>query len=208
MGAVLSQALIGDYATQLVTWNPADKGADIVLSGGNLSVTGSGGVTNAVRATLARSTGKFFFEFTLTNPGSSSGAAVIGFANAAASIAAQIGTSDASAGLVSEGAVAFGATGSASFTIANAISQTWVAGDVVQVAIDLTAGKIWFGRNGTYLTGSPSAGTLPAVTFASGLVLFPAFASSSTTLGTGTANFGATPFSSIPPAGFRPWNVL
>lgn len=37
---------------------------------------------------------------------------------------------------------------------------SWVSGDVLNVALDMTNGKIWLGRNGTYYnSGNPAAGT-------------------------------------------------
>ena len=36
-------------------------------------------------------------------------------------------------------------------------------GDIIQVAVDMDAGKIWFGINGTYIgSGNPSSGANPA----------------------------------------------
>ena len=75
-----------------------------------------------------------------------------------------------------------------------------------QIAIDFGAGYIWFGRNGTWLTGNPALGTSPALTF-SGLSLFPAFTGSSTTLGWGTVAFAPNSFYYPMPAGFAAWQA-
>lgn len=41
-------------------------------------------------------------------------------------------------------------------------SPSYVAGDTFMVAADMDNAKIWFGRNGSWLSGDPAAGTTPA----------------------------------------------
>ncbi len=89
------------------------------------------------------------------------------------------------------------------------------AGDTVMVAVDMTAGKIWFGKNGTWLgTGNPSTGANPQY---SGLTGTKAFAVDTlASAGTIQANFGQSGrfgtsyygaaggyFTYAPPTGFQ-----
>lgn len=53
-------------AITYATWNPADKGANITLSGGNLTATTSAFAWDAVRTTISKSTGKWYFEMSIT----------------------------------------------------------------------------------------------------------------------------------------------
>ena len=97
------------YAPYTTTWNPSDKGADIVLSNNNLTASGSGGVNNTVRATTSNSGGKWYFEFALNNPGSNSNACVIGFATGNANVLSTYLSAVANtAGLAFEGGTAVG----------------------------------------------------------------------------------------------------
>jgi len=74
-------------------------------------------------------------------------------------------------------------------------------GDVVQVAVDLDAGKIWFGVNNTWIdSGNPASGTNAAYTGLSGTYL--------PTIGVldggkCNTNWGARPFAYTAPSGFK-----
>jgi hypothetical protein len=48
------------------TWNPADKAAGITLSGSDLIATASDADIYAVRSTIGKSSGKWYFEYTVT----------------------------------------------------------------------------------------------------------------------------------------------
>lgn len=53
------------------TWNPADKGANITLSNGNRTATATVGAAENTRSIMGHSTGKYHFEFTVDNVGTS-----------------------------------------------------------------------------------------------------------------------------------------
>lgn len=83
-------------APTYATWNPADKGASIVLSGGDLAVTNStGGTWNSVRGTIGKSSGKWQFEVEITGGGPFVNV-VIGVGLASANVDSYVG-SDANA---------------------------------------------------------------------------------------------------------------
>ena len=74
-------------------------------------------------------------------------------------------------------------------------------GNVVQVAIDFDAGKIWFGNGGTYFeSGNPSTGANANITFTGGAELLSPFVRSLSS--TFNFNFGQRPFSYTVPTGF------
>jgi hypothetical protein len=76
------------------------------------------------------------------------------------------------------------------------------SGDILNVAIDVDAGKVWFGLNGTWFaSGDPAAGTSES---ASGLTSLPLVVSSYhyTNAGTTTFDFGQLGFTYTPPTGF------
>ena len=101
------------------TWNPADKDGTLTLSGGDLTVTktGASGFGN-VRSTTSKTTGKHYYEATAFG---SLGNAGIGVANAVASLTNYLGVDSNSYGWYDTG---FGG------------STTFVAGDVIGIAID------------------------------------------------------------------------
>lgn len=78
---------------------------------------------------------------------------------------------------------------------------TYTSTDVAMVAIDLDAGKLWFGKNGTWNgSGNPATGDNPAYTGVSGTLFPMAYLVDNCSL---TANFGASAFSHSVPSGFN-----
>jgi hypothetical protein len=74
-------------------------------------------------------------------------------------------------------------------------------------ALDIDAGKLWYGKNGTWeASGSPTTGANPSQTFTAGQTMSPAVSS-----GGGTplfeANFGSLGFTHTVPTGFRALNT-
>ena len=83
--------------------------------------------------------------------------------------------------------------------------------DIVQYALDVDSGKLWFGRNGVWYnsswatTGDPANGLNPTV---SGLDTNKTyFACASFFNGSAKFNFGQKPFKFPPPDGFQPLNT-
>lgn len=187
----------------MATWNPADKTAALVLSNGNLTAahTASGEDTQGVRGTLAHDAGKRYFEVVVDALSGASVWFIAGVNNAGADISF-FGTLDSWL-YVSDGSTyGDGASGS---TFA-----TFAAADVVCVAVDLDAGKVWFGKNGSWLgSGDPATGANPAFTF-SGETLFPyvQFASESTGSFQGTGAFALADMAYPPPDGFLAWDEV
>jgi len=185
----------------VVTWNPSDKGAGITLSNGDLDLV-SNGAFYSVRATLSRSTGKFYYEQTIVTASTSN--LMLGWMSGAASLATYIGNSAIGAAVNSTTTTTY----NNGFTVVNNYSLAApVQGDVVMFAIDYDAGKAWVGKNGTWsASGDPAAGTNPWVTFTANTALFPAgcsFDASHKLRG----NFGASAFGTSPPSGFSAFQL-
>jgi hypothetical protein len=80
-------------------------------------------------------------------------------------------------------------------------------GDTIMLAMDVDAGKLWYGKNGSWEgSGNPATGANPAHTFTAGSYMSPAVAS-----GSGTplfeAKFGSTGFTYTAPTAFKPLNT-
>ena len=76
--------------------------------------------------------------------------------------------------------------------------SSYTTGDIIGVAFDLTNGKIWFSKNGTWQnSGDPVAGTNAAfTTLSSTVTYFPAFGDASGgSTSTFDCNFGSPPYS-------------
>ncbi len=179
------------------TWNSADSGSVITLSGGNLTADGNTATSiGKVRATNGRSSGKYYFEIAYPDE---QGASFCGLAGAATPLNTNVGTDANSYGIRYSGnkynSNVDGGAILGSFTFAGLVH-------VLMVAVDLTAGLIWFGRDGTF-SGSPSAGTGAAYSGLSGLY-FPA-ASPGTSANRKVLRCALASFQTAPPSGFSAW---
>jgi hypothetical protein len=185
-----------------VVWATFDGTAtNVTLSNGNRTATHSNTSTNSgARPTSSKTAGKFYFEITY---------------NTAPSVGDPVGILQTSAtytNLVTNGSNCCSVFGSGEVYSLNTSQSIqfpggFTAGNVLSVAVDFGAGKLWFRKNGgiwnnngsadpaTNVSGTPFAapggGYTPAVGFTTG--------------GSGnnvTANFGASAFAYAVPAGF------
>lgn len=176
------------------TWNPLDKSVNTILSNGNLTATETGGIDQQVRATIGKSSGKWYWELTSVNMALE--------ANSTWGISQITDSLDTSPGY-----------GPNSYALANGYGGTWhdrgtlgfggyntyttaLTDDTVTVgfALDMDAGTLEIYFNGvsqgiafTGLTGTfyPASGSYSGYTLQT------------------TANFGATWFSYPVPDGFN-----
>lgn len=167
------------------TWNPNDKHANIVLSNGNLTAVNSvnNGGDIMVRATIGKSSGKWYWEYSFSNYPNPITA---GIAKAAATLSNYVG-SDAS------GYCYYYNGNKYNNNQAAAYGGTYGPGDVIGVALDMDAGTLTFYKNGVSqgMAFSGLSGTFyPAVTDNSAVNFV-------------TANFGATSFKYPVPTGFN-----
>ena len=184
-----------------MAWNSADKTAGITLADANrtASATLSGEDTQGARAQTALSTGKVYFEVEVSTLSGADVYLIIGVGVGSSDLT-YWGTLD-SWQYVSTGEThGDGATG--------ATLSTFAAADVIGVAIDFDASKVWFAKNNTW-SGSPSAGTSPVFTIAEPETypLYPLIQYYATDSGTfaATAAFETTDLTYSPPSGFTAW---
>lgn len=162
-------AFFGSLRTY-ATWNPADKGAAITLSGGDLITTQT---TSAglVRATIGKSSGTAQWEVI-----PSTAANNFGVANASASLSQYCGANGNSWGLYGpDGKLYTNGSGGSALLV-------YGSGDVITMLLDMDAGTLKAKKNG----GS-------VVTLVTGLTgtIYPAWGDA-TTVDSATTNFGAT----------------
>lgn len=173
-------------AKTYATWNPSDKNANITLSGGNLTATASVANHYACRATIWKSTGKWYWEVTVI---SNVWTMLIGVGNSSMSIA-------------NGSYVGFDINGwwyhingtKYNNAWATAYGATYANGNVIGVALDMGAGTITMYKNNVSQWTMYSSLTW---------TLFPAISlywSSSLSV-----NFGATAMTYAPPAWFNAW---
>lgn len=177
----------------LATWNFEDKYGSIGLSGGNLVATSATNDDGVVRATIGKSTGKWYWEITLTNGDSVD--AVIGVANASPDLDWGLGNSNLPG-------VAFGADGYIYTSNNQGEGEVcgYSEGQVIGVALDVSTARVYFSNNGAWLTGSdPATNTGGRPTGLSGMDSYPAVSPNGTML---TANFGQSAFKYPPPSGY------
>lgn len=182
------------------TWDSGNKGSGITLSGGDLVATGSAS-NSVVKSTTSHSTGKYYYEATITN---FAGAEYLfGIASTGFSLAAGDMYTTTTACCVRAGdAIYFNGAALSGFLAGT-------TGDVMGFAIDLDALLFWANRNGGAWTnsGNPAAGTGGAsIAALSGGPWFAACClPHATTFNVLTANFGGSAYGQTPPAGFGNW---
>ena len=190
-------------AVATTTWNPADKAAGITLSGGNLTAASASGSMVAVRTVSSYSTGKFYSSSVTT---SSNNLVAMSICNATYSLTTSpLATLNCIGVALTSGNVFLNSGGICTGAAIN-------VGDVLDVAVDLSAKRHWYRINGGVWFGNGGASPNPATGVngcdISGIAAGPYY----TTVGqaTGgatsiTSNFGATAYTNAAPAGFGNW---
>ena len=189
----LTSATTANYAVM----NPLINGSSLI--NGNLKQNTSAPINFA---TIGQSSGKWYWEVTITTQ--STAAQKIGIANSTAT-----------------GELGDTATGWAMIVQTNANGQsinngslsssytTFAQGDILNIAVDVGGGKVWWGKNGTWLnSGVPASGTGAIYTNVSGAI-FPAASNIDKGVGSGVLdyNFGQQPFVYTPPTGYVALNT-
>ena len=180
------------------TWNPADKGGNLTLSNGNLTVENNTNGWNSVRATLGKTTGKWYWELTQDSGASDATCGLPAIMDDGADITNYAGFSAKSAGAQvgnTYNGLVNGVTGNHTGAVG-----AMGAGTVFGFAMDVDAGKIWISKNGTWVNGDPTGAHVWGI---GADTWFPAFSGNSTAGFVWTANFGATPFVYTVPTGFN-----
>lgn len=204
-----------DVGGVAATWDPTrimSGDYAVVLGNGNRTATQvtAAGVSKEVHGTTVRTSGKFYYEVAFTRTGGTSGTVF----NAAAGVEWEDPNSPYIANTGGAGSSAFGWSNNSVIGKDGAyvsFSEGFVSGDVLMIAADLDGGKVWFGKNGTWV-GDPGAGTGAAFTdIKSGTGT--EFAPQASIYGAQapyvpyalTANFAPADFAYVPPPGFTYW---
>ena len=191
--------------------NPLDKAAAITTQNGNLQIAGSStGNYNGIRASFGAKTGKYYWEIKFPNTG----------------YITTIGIARADAGRIDNGNqptyrivlglgswfTTYNSNNVDTFVNANINYGNWSGAsnystnDVYMIAVDFTAGKIWWGKNGSWFnnsgTANPATGTDPRITFTTGNEWFPYSQEASSTSCNPSYNFGQQGFVYTPPLNF------
>jgi len=178
----------GEVSGNYATFNPLAKASHVSLSNGNLEAVNTAGTSQSrANATIAISSGKWYFEGTVTGSSAYHEIGVI-----TTDMATVNGIGFYSGGYAYNQATGekFNNNGTASY------GATYATGDVIGVALDLDNGTLVFYKNGA------SQGT--AFTGLSG-TFTPAMGTYSSVGAFGwTANFGQRAFAYSAPSGFSP----
>jgi hypothetical protein len=189
------------------TFDPTKKAAAITLTNGNLTATSGSGATAGtnVSTVAGHSTGKFYAEFTLVTRTGAAENSIVGIVNDNFGFGTNyIGSANQSIGYTDAGTVYFNGGVVATYS-------AYAQGDVICIAVDLDAKKVWFRVNGGNWnnsgTDNPATNT-GGLAFGLGFDLdYPVYASVEGEVNTDawTANFGATAYAQTPPSGFVNW---
>ena len=187
-GSVAANSNSTSAVIQYATWNPSDKNANLALSNGNRTATGW--VTNwaAVRATLGKSSGKWYWEVHWDT--SDSAAVALGIGTSSASIAnGNFPGTDANGHgyYYSNGNYYTGNSPSA-------YGAGFAPGDTIGFALDMTGGTLTIYKNNS------SQGVM--VSGLSG-TFYPMLGAGAAGAPILTANFGLTAFTYTPPSGYN-----
>ncbi len=180
-------------------WSSSDKGANVVLSGGNLIATGGTPANQGVRSVDRQALGKFYVEHTMTTWAGA--ATCVGFITQTATLATNINFGTVF--VLASGGVNCGGAQIASLGVR-------ASGDVIGIAIDLTSRLIWFrvapsGNWNGNASANPATGVgggdISLSVGGVGIPLYP-FAAFSTNGHSVTSNFGDTAFTGAVPSGY------
>lgn len=172
-------------------FDPSQKGANIALS--NADKTATMGTTDwqTIKTLTGRSSGKWYFEFTIVSSGST---VFGGLATAAASVSTYLGNSANSCGFNGGNLFNNGFTAGATGGVSNA------QGSTNAFAVDMDAKKMWVLVNNAAIGGGdPVAGTSAFLTWAAAYTLYGAV-----TLGT-SGNVATSTNTYAPPTGYSIW---
>lgn len=172
-------------ANTYATWNPSDKSASITLSGGDLTTTtGTGSVWGTIRANQGVSSGKWYWEITMTTINANP---MVGVYLGTPAFTSYVGETSAGWSYFQPGNYVHSNT-------FNAYGASFSSGDIIGVALDMDGGTITMYKNNT------SQGQM-----ASGLsgTFYPALSLYSSIACSATANFGASTMAYSPPSGYN-----
>jgi hypothetical protein len=206
-GAETDTGAGGEVRGNYCTLNALDRASAGTLSNGNLKWVGDGTSSYRNIRGTHRLDGKIYFEATVNSASVACSLGIAPGSDYSKNITDSSSTDYfGSSAWGSNSAIIGGAFGTCYSNGSSAGSFTGANGDILMCAFDSANGKVWFGRNGTWLlSGNPGAGTNPTFTIANTLTVFPAV----TVRGSDDmdVNFGQRPFAYTAPSGFKALNT-
>jgi hypothetical protein len=194
--------------------NPIN-GSQGTVSNGNLTYASTGnntGFQTRIGTIGGLSTGKWYFEVTITAASAGNSDPCIGWLNDSfGPIASTNADGSANAWLVKWKNASTGSCLKQNGGTATTIFSATAVGDVVMIAIAIDGLKIWMGKNGVWAeSGVPATDTNAQFTNLSGGPFSPFVRGSGagSTTSTLDANFGQRPFAYTPPTGFNTLNTF
>jgi hypothetical protein len=183
-------------AAAAYTWSTTDKSSLLTLSGGDLTVTHDGSnARGLVRAATGVSTGKWYWE--IVDP-----AAMPNTYEISAITKSTVAT-NVQPGSSADGYEYNGINGHLYHSgDAGAWGATYGVSDVIGIAFDVDAGKLWFAKNNSWqASGDPGAGTNPAFSSIAAGTWYPT-SSIYDASGALVAHFKTADLTYSPPSGF------
>ena len=192
-----NDTLLDSPTDNFCTWNPLNKGTNLVTSDGNLSFNNSTTETNhrTCVATHGMTSGKYYWEVQVD---STTNVDMIGIVGQNANLQTHVGGSGFGYGYSTANGNWYKASGWADD---GTTPPAFPSGGTIGIAFDADNKKIYFHRDGQWINNAnPTAGTGANGTYTgSETVFFPAGSRYYNT-GKWTANFGQQPFKYDPPA--------
>lgn len=180
-------------------WNALAKGADVVLANSDKEASNPSETYQSVRSITSQSSGKWYAECLVNVTSADSNFGVV---NVSANLSSYVGSDANGVSYYTDGFGASIAEGGSSISYGSDTAVT--AGDVLGIALDIAAGKVYFSINNTWMNSAdPAAGTGGYAHSVSGpfyLAGTPGVAAAVLTLRTGSSDFTYTP-----PSGFTAW---
>ena len=199
----LTSTTVANYAVL----NPLDSANPALSINGNLSWVNAAASHLGIRGSIAiPASGAFYMECVTGSTTNNTSAVAFGLGASTVSLTA---TLSGQANLYQLWAALGGYIYNGATVISSSLGA-FSAGDVMQIAVDVTNTKMWLGKNNVWYnssggtTGNPSTGANP--TFTTSMVgLFPTTGAYANSV---NANFGQQPFTYTPPSGFLPLNTF
>ena len=187
------------------TLNPLDNSTNtlLTLTNGNLTTTGASSDYAQVRATMEMTSGKWYWEVTRESGSGAADPRAGVCANSVIMTTTRGGTDSKSWAYLLANGSSYGGKGFNNGAYSGS-EDLFSNGDVAMFAYDADAGKLWFGKNGTWAgSGNPAAGsnefyssvTAPVIPFVDSYYA------------TTHSNFGQRAFTYTPPTGFKTLNT-
>jgi hypothetical protein len=191
--SMIDSPTVSNSASNYCVLNPLYSAGGGTFSNGNLQVATGTSTAGRAIATMGVSSGKWYWEITPTSiPANVVSIGVV--PRPTTNDAGTVGNNASEYGYLSDGQKFSGGS-------AGAYGASYVANDVIGVALDLSAGTIVFYKNGT--SQGTAYSSIPLTN-----IYIPAVSdSSSSNSGTFVANFGQRPFSYTPPTDFNALNT-